>query len=39
MNLEQLNELINRSYVGAGLLAIAFALLLIYEQLRRSHRK
>ena len=33
MTLDQLNELINRGYVGMGLLAIAFALLLIYAKI------
>lgn len=39
MTLDQLNELINRGYVGLGLLAIAFALLLIYSRMSsKKHR-
>ncbi len=44
MNLEQLNELVNRGQVASGLLAVAFILLLIYAKLdsrkntRQTHK-
>ncbi len=39
ITIDQINEWINRGYVGAGLLAIAFALLLIYNRISpKKHR-
>ena len=40
MTLDQINELINRGYVGLGLAVIAILLILIYEKRsKRSSRK
>jgi len=38
MTLDQLNELINRGYVGLGLMAIAFVLLLFYIDKSRKQK-
>jgi hypothetical protein len=39
MTIEQLNEWINRGYIGAGLLAIAFAILIVSRHISpKKHR-